>query len=180
MARAARGPIFGLLAGAGATKLVGAGVRNGATPDDVYRRSFVTVWTDLSKGTPWADAVAAGLARATATAQTDVALSTRAAATEYAARDPRILGFRRVPDDGACDLCQLASEQSYGSGDLMPIHDRCGCTVEPELDESAIGDTSRPSGELDGIGVAIHDHGELGPVLGVAGQTFTSEADLGS
>lgn len=176
MARAAKGKIYGLLAGPNGQDLIGAGVRNGVSPEDVYRRPLVTVWTALSKGVQYDKAIASGLARATATAQTDVALSTRAAAVEYGNRDPNIIGWSRVPDDGCCDLCELASEQRYGSSDLMPIHDRCGCTVEPET--GSLGDTAPPSGELDGVAVAIQEHGELGPVLTKAGDNFTSEADL--
>jgi hypothetical protein len=58
--------------------LIGAAVRAGAPPEQVYRRPFVTVWTALQRGTLWPDAVNAGRARATASAVTDVQLSMRA------------------------------------------------------------------------------------------------------
>lgn len=149
----------------------GAAVRNGATPADVYGRAFVTVWRALGAGSRFEDAVASGLARATATAQTDVALSSRAAAVEYASRDSRITGWRRVADSGACPLCAAASDQTYHSDDVMPIHDRCGCTVEP-----IVGEATTPSGPP--AGVAIHEHGELGPVLAKEGDDFTGPDDL--
>jgi len=57
--------------------LIGAGVRNGTPPREVYRRPFVTVWTALKNGTPWEGAVAAGLDRATASAEMDIQLSMR-------------------------------------------------------------------------------------------------------
>lgn len=42
-----------------------------------------------------------------------------------------IVGYERVPDGGACVLCLTAAGQRYHSDDLMPIHDKCGCGVEP-------------------------------------------------
>jgi hypothetical protein len=59
-------------------KVTGAAARNGTPPAEVYRRPFVTVWSGLSRGRLWEDAVAAGQARATSAAAMDVALSSRA------------------------------------------------------------------------------------------------------
>ena len=55
-----------------------ASVRGDVTPEQVYRRPFVTVWTGLKDGVAWADAVNAGEARAVAAAVTDVQLAMRA------------------------------------------------------------------------------------------------------
>lgn len=147
--------------------VTGPAVRSGATPEDVYRRPFVQTWSALSKGTRWEDAVAAGRARAGNAAATDVALSSRAAGRVVAAQDRLILGWQRVPDNDACKFCRLVAGQRYGREQLMPLHPYCGCTVRPITG----GQRSRFSGRYQNdtttepAGVAIHEHGELGPVL---------------
>jgi hypothetical protein len=156
--------------------LTGAGVRNGAAPAEVYTRPFVNVWTALSKGVPFVDAVRSGLARVTSTAEMDVALSSRAASVAYAATDDRIVGFERVPDGGACEFCSLVSGQRYHSEDLMPLHNRCGCTVEP-LMGVPVG-RSRDVVHGDGVIAAVRDHGELGPMLTNGADAFTSADDI--
>lgn len=113
------------------TPLIGAGVREGVAPSVVYRRPFVTVWTDLSDQVPWDRAVLDGLERALVAAETDVQLSMRSAAREVADQDDEIVGYRRVADPTACGLCLVASTQRYHTDDLMPIHSRCGCGIEP-------------------------------------------------
>lgn len=57
---------------------IGAAVRSGTDPEDVYRRPFVTVWTALKQGTPYDAAVGEGRTRAQVLAQTDVQLAMRA------------------------------------------------------------------------------------------------------
>ena len=166
----------GQLAALDPDELVGASVRNGADPAEVYRRPFVNVWTALSKGVPWALAVAAGLARATSTADMDVALSTRAAASAFGGQDDRISGFQRVPDANACDFCLEVAGQRYSTDQLMPCHNRCGCTVEPIVDGRSYSQVRAPGD--DSADVAVHEHGELGPVLTNAEDHFTSEHEL--
>jgi hypothetical protein len=177
MARFSRGQLADL----DLADLTGAAVRNGATPADVYARPFVNVWTALGKGVPWVDAVRAGFARAVSTAETDVALSSRAASAAYAEADDRIVGFQRVPDGGACDFCSLVSGQRYHTAELMPLHNRCGCTVEPLLGADRHSFTGRLENDVvhgDGISAAIHQHGELGPVLTNGADHFTDEHEL--
>lgn len=115
-----RGPI-----GVPPAGLIGAGVRNGAPPADVYRRPFVTVWTALGAGTAWADAVHAGLARARETAAMDVQLSRRATYAAVQGVDGRIRGYRRVADGGACSFCQLVDGAFVKSADAMGLHNWC-------------------------------------------------------
>jgi hypothetical protein len=111
--------------------LVGAGPRNGTPPEVVYRRPFVEVWSALADGVPWQDAVDRGLERAVSSAATDVQLSMRETARAVGGYEPGIYGFQRVPDGDACELCLIASTQRYHVEDLMPIHNLCGCGVEP-------------------------------------------------
>jgi hypothetical protein len=185
------------------TKAVTDEAIRGVNVVEVFKRTGPTVWAALAGGASIDEAVQQGLQRALVMASTDLQLA-KTTASQYALeRQPRATGYQRVPDDGACDLCLLASTQRYHVGDLMPIHDRCGCDVEPLFaDESSggqvINEDLRSSLEEKGvtvyrgdgeqsfygtvgdahIGVAVEQHGELGPVLTVAGQQFTSEADL--
>lgn len=170
-----------LPAGLDADQII-AGIRNGATPEDVYKRPFVTVWTALKAGTPWEKAVQMGQDRATSAAATDVQLSfthtLRASSGNYG---DQIVGYVRVPDSGACDFCQAASGLIYHSDDLMPLHTWCGCGVEPvsaaDMDAFPVA-TDRFAGPGD-LEVAVHQHGELGPVLTNAADHFTGPAAVG-
>lgn len=141
-----------------------AGIRNGTTPAQVYHRPFVTVWGALGRGIPWAAAVKLGLDRATSAAATDVQLSFTHTLAALGSADNQILGYERVPDDGACDFCLAASGQVYHSSDLMPLHNGCGCGVEPITSDATFNAPDRFPG-ADGLEVAVRDHGELGPVL---------------
>lgn len=154
--------------------LTGAGARNGTPPADVYRRPFVQVWAALAKGTLWADAVSAGGARVASAASTDVQLSMRAASREIGLRDGRITGFRRVLSGKSCALCASASTRTYSRGDLLPIHGNCDCTVAPIIGRRDPGARSPQPVQQDGPAPAVHEHGELGPVLTDADHEFTS------
>lgn len=159
--------------------LTGAGVRNGMAPSEVYRRPFVTYWTALKNGSEWADAQRAGQSRATSTAAMDVQLSMRTTLRAVGERDDRILGYQRVPDSDACEFCKLIAGQRYTASDLMPVHNRCGCGVDV-ITEANRGDfTGRTDNDLDlPARVAIHEHGELGPVIADAQHHFTDAAAL--
>lgn len=168
-----------------------AATRGGIPTADVYRRPFVTTWTALKDGRPWADAVRAGRERATSSAEMDVALATRDTAAAVVEGDDRIVGWERIPDGGACEFCLLASTQRYHSGDLMPLHNRCGCSVEPVFGDRDPGHVLKPE-QLEALKVgdvdearrlaserlAVHEHGELGPVLTERGQDFTGPSDI--
>lgn len=182
-------------------------IRNGTPLEEVYRRPFVTVWSALKAGTPWEDAVSAGRARVESTVEMDVMLAHRSAATEWMGSDDRVVGYRRVLSGSSCGLCAIASTQRYHSEDLMPIHNRCDCTVDPIIaprrvsqvvdrdrlsalreqglgnDRSALshtrvledGQTVAPKDLPD---VQVREHGELGPVLTDAADSFTGEHQI--
>lgn len=171
-------------------------LRNGTPLEDVYRRPFITTWTALSNGAGVRDAINAGRSRATSSSEMDIALATRASAAESMDRDPRVRGYERVPDGGACDFCLLASTQEYHAEDLMPLHNRCGCTVDPILeddtrgkilDRDLLGDLKakgvkvydngevRTYGGDKTVAMRVHDHGELGPMITDADDHFTTE-----
>lgn len=157
-----------------------AGIRNGATPEEVYTRPFVTVWSALKRGVPWAQAVKMGQDRASAAAEMDVQLSfthTLRAAGDSSWSN-RIVGYQRVPDAGACDFCQTASGMLYNTDDLMPLHLHCGCGVDVVFAGDTVGlnSASKHFGGPGGLKVAVHEHGELGPVLTNADDHFTGPA----
>lgn len=153
--------------------VTGAAVRAGTAPADVYRRPFVTIWTALQNGTDWQAAVNAGLERATSTAAMDVQLTMTHTLREIGSRDDRIVGFQRVPDAGACTFCQLVSGQRYRTDQLMPLHNRCGCGVDVITTADRHLFTGNAANDLDlPAGVAVEQHGELGPVLADPAHTF--------
>lgn len=128
------------------------------------------------------------------------------AALEQDKRGPT--GYRRVLEGPtSCGLCALAATQRYLASDLMPIHPACDCGVEPLYGWNdqvlAPGERDRihaHAADFFGPGVDTHaasagshsarrqydfrdfvvvnDHGELGPVLGRKGQTFTGPSDI--
>lgn len=60
------------------TTVIGAAVRNGTPPAEVYTRPFIAVWSELSAGNTWQDAANHGLERATSSAGMDIQLTMRA------------------------------------------------------------------------------------------------------
>jgi hypothetical protein len=135
-----------------------ASVRGSTSSIEVYRRPFVRVWMALSKSTPYEQAVAAGLAHATASAAADVQMAQRAAMQFVQQSDRRIRGYQRVADGGACLYCSMIDGAFVRTADAMPLHPHCGCTLEPVEDD--VEDSTPPDG------VEVFEHGELGPMLG--------------
>lgn len=143
---------------------------------DVYRRPGVTVWTALSKGVPFTQAVDAGLARARALAASDVQLAKTHASRYVTDSRPRIVGYQRTTSGRTCALCSADAGTVYPPGELMPTHPGCNCDVVPVFGERDVATVDRSS-EGDDV-VDVHEHGELGPQLAAAGQTFTGPGDL--
>lgn len=192
-------------AGGGSTAPVGisqdalSGLR-GVAPTEVYRRPYVQVWTDLSRGKPFDVAVAAGGRRAQSIAATDLQLAKTHTAREVMRNDRRVTGYRRVlTGPHSCALCVLASTRRYSRGDLLPIHNNCDCAVEPLFggarpDEVPaeelhaviardLGDkyvsAGGTSGPIDYHKILVtHNHGELGPVLAVRDQHWTGPSEI--
>lgn len=145
--------------------LIGSGVRAGVAPEEVYQRPFVTLWADLKAGKGFAVASEAALARIRGSAAMDVQLSMARTAQAVGIADARIQRFQRVADGGACDFCQEVDGAILNSDDAMPLHNFCGCGIEPLTDAPPV--SALPST------VAVHDHGELGPVLADPNHSFT-------
>ncbi len=158
-------------------------IRGGIATRIVYDRAIVTARSMLADGKEWSVAMDAGRARAVSAAQTDVILANREAIAADAEVRPWVLGYRRVLSGESCDLCALAADRFYKSANLAPIHNRCDCDVIEIVSKfdpaSALNRSARGDREPEeGLAVAVHEHGELGPVLTIAGQEFTGPEDV--
>lgn len=177
IARALERPPLGI----DATRLIGSAIR-GTSMETVYTRPFVTTWSALSNGTEWETAVAEGLHRAASTAETDVQLSHLRTYNAIAALDDRIVGYQRVPDASACEFCRLIAGRRYHAQMLQPAHPHCGCGVEPITEANRDDFTGKRENDIVHEplpdGVAVHEHGELGPVLGDPAHHFQSDQDF--
>lgn len=182
-------------------------LRNGTDMAEVYRRPFTQLWNDLSNGKPFTEALAGATNRARTLAETDVGLAGRDSAVEWASEAQsqgaaKIYGWERVTDGDACSFCLLASTQRYTTDQLLPMHDHCFCSVAPMLEPG--GQVIKPElleqlnaegvkvyrgdGEVqiygrnpdgtEGDGVAIREHGELGPVLVAPDHQFRGPAEV--
>jgi len=112
------------------TRHIGASVRNGADPLDVYSRPAITGRSAMARGDSWEEAMGKAERRAVTTAETDVALANRSAAQE-AMQNRGVRFYRRTLTGRSCVFCATASTQRYKTGELMPLHPRCDCGVAP-------------------------------------------------
>ncbi|HEX9993925.1 MAG TPA: hypothetical protein VGB14_13430 [Acidimicrobiales bacterium] len=174
--------------------LIGRAIRNGADPAVVYRRPFSVAREAVGHGGSLSDALDRGLDRATSAVRTDITLTARTTAAEWAKRDDVVRGWRRVLGSGKhCALCASASTRIYHRGELLPIHNRCKCTTEPLLVGQSDPKIERPPADQvsDSPGLLaaatdpgvnpsevyrVVDHGELGPVLYASGHRFDAAA----
>lgn len=172
----------------------------GVDPVDVYERPFVELRTALSRGESLDAAIARGSHRLETIAKTDLQLARTHTVREVAADMPRFeYTVRELQGEYDCALCMIASTQRYHKRDLAPIHPGCDCLVKTvtadydpgqvidedrldrihELVEEALGTFDRGGRAVDYRKIIVaNDHGEIGPVLGFAGQRFTGPDDI--
>lgn len=120
-------------------------------------------------------------------------------------RLPVKVGYRRVlKGESSCALCILASTQIYSHIKSMAIHPGCDCETEIVLDDEVdaledemnarysdihdivrrdLGDSYVDPGARKGIQpykhiMVTHEHGELGPVIGIRRQHFEGPTDV--
>lgn len=176
----------------------GSKMRLGTDPVEVYKRSGKEVYKRLANGASLEDAVQSGLDRAVKAAKTDLQLTKTHVSQDILSEDDEIVGWRRVLEgDYSCALCIVASTQRYHKKDLMAIHPGCDCAVAPLYEEQGqvidletlnkahdlikqtfgTSDRGARSPEYRKL-VIVHDHGELGPILGVRGQHFDKPSDF--
>lgn len=159
------------------TEIIGAKARNGTFLETVYRRPFWQWQRDGNR-----DAAAA---RITTDVLTDIQLAQRDATWARMQVDERLPRWRRVTAGSSCQLCTAAATRTYRNINQVHIHPGCDCTVEPVVDPAGAGpdpsklpaiyrqlsDLRIPIG-VTAAGVAVHEHGELGPTLAVPGHEF--------
>jgi len=162
-------------------------VRQGVSPLTVYARPMVAARTAISRSQGFTEALQRGSALARSSGETDVMLAHRQAAVSWTDHPKsNVTGHRRVPDSGACDFCLLISTRRYNIRDLQPVHNHCHCTVVPIIGRNDPGvqasnerlkaiqaKNKAKAEEAKPIKAVIKEHGELGPVLTKAGDTFT-------
>jgi hypothetical protein len=111
-----------------------------AAPGKVFERPAETYRYERSIGTDHETANDKAEQRISSTVDNNMLLSARLASQQtlvrVAEKDERIIGYRRIihPEaskGGVCGLCIAASDRVYHVKELMPIHDRCECTVSP-------------------------------------------------
>lgn len=182
-----------------------APLRNGADMRRVYQRPLKLFRRQVAKGVEPAAAFEQAMRLVEVLTQTNNSLAARDAfrqALNALGPEVGVTGYRRIvhpelSETGACGLCIVASDQVYNVGDLMPMHNRCKCTVMPvigakggdgdpgsSLNNLSLGSFYQAAGSTSGddlkkVRVQVNDHGEYGPTLGYTGQKFTSWDDLG-
>lgn len=154
-----------------------------------YRRPAVKLYTLLSQGLAFADALTASTELVGDLTSTDVQLALRAQAQHSLAAQGHTRYRRVLTGSEDCPRCAIASTNVYKTGDLLPIHQHCDCTVEPIIDDAPAIDLSSlqltgdraaavAAGESYESLVAVHEHGELGPVIAWASDHFTGPGDI--
>lgn len=154
---------------------IGAAVRNGADPIEVYSRAVREARVVYNRSDLVELAVNRGLQQLLGTVQTDLQL----AATHTARATMTGAGvdvYRRATRAAACPLCVAASDRVYSTSELLPIHRGCHCAILPgdRLPKGLRRDGNQ-SDPTDGRGLVIDDNGEIGPVLDYADRAKTAK-----
>jgi hypothetical protein len=169
----------------------------------VYRRPATAVYSALSEGVPYDEAVRRGATRAEQLVVTDMQLAETHSAREVLTKQKKlgVVGYRRVlTGSESCAMCIVASTQRYRVGNLMPIHPACDCKVRTiygkrdpgralggdileQLHGSVsgcLGAASRDAKTVEDYRkiLVTHEHGEIGPVLSIRGHNFTGPDDV--
>ncbi len=180
-------------------KIVDPYPRSGVSALEVYERPGKQFLWELSRGATVDEARGAAEQRLRQLAEDDVLLADRDESQRvFDGNKRKVLGYRRVihPElstSGTCGLCLVASQRFYAVEDLLPLHDRCNCTVMPivkgddpgfRLNDddlktlyAAAGSTS--AADLLNTRISIREHGELGPVLVKQGDSFRTAKEAG-
>lgn len=169
-------------------------------PAEQWQRPAREYRRHVKDGLAELEAMARAEERAEAMARTDLSLAMRETSRQRLVAADDVIGYRRVihPElskTGTCGLCIAASDRLYRKAELLPLHDRCKCTVLPataDLDpgrtindrdikdlyaEAASAAGGSTAAALKRVRFVIVQHGELGPVLVVKGQHRRTAAD---
>lgn len=163
------------------TSKIVAGIRQGVDAHDVYMRPIISARAAIEKD-GFAQAFTKGLARLLATAEMDVAMSARDASVAFGQDDSTgVIGWIRVAEPSCCDFCQEIDGAKIFVDDPAPLHNNCGCTVDPIMGRGKTREREDWVNVSDGAqfdNVEIRQHGEMGPLITDKNDNFTSEADL--
>lgn len=181
------------------SRVTGSAIR-GVDPSTVYERPFKEVWNALSNGEPLDVALDRGEHRLNTLLKTDMQLTRTHTARDVADQQPQVSYTVREPiGEYNCALCLIASTQRYRKTELLPIHPGCDCLVKivkadydpgQVIDEARLqaihdavaaelGDYDRSGRAIDYRKVVVQNtHGEIGPILGFAGERFTGPDDI--
>jgi hypothetical protein len=154
-----------------------------------YRRPAVKLYTLLSQGVAFADALRRATALVGDLTATDMQLALRAQSQASLSAGGYTQYRRVLTGSENCARCAIAASNVYSTRDLLPIHDHCDCTVEPIRDElpsmdfSGLELTGARAEQVAGGAsyeslVTVHEHGELGPVIAWASDAFTGPSDI--
>ena len=125
---------------------------------EVYGRPFGALGGQLADGAEFGAALQSSQAALGRLVRTDLQLAQTRSARDWMAGEERVVGYRRVLGPGKnCALCRSASTRTYRREDLMPIHERCHCSVSPLFGSVAVASV--------GTKVRVVDDPELGPRL---------------
>jgi len=164
-------------------------------PAEVFKRAIAT-------GASHQDALERAGARGVGLALSDLSLEDRAVQQEVLKRlgveQFRRVIRPELSKTGSCGLCIAAASRIYNTGDLMPLHPpSCNCIVLPivgdvdpgfDLNEEDLAKLYDAAGsnkavdlrrtgftsldELRSAPYAVHEHGELGPLIARTGDKF--------
>lgn len=107
--------------------MVGAAAHDGTPLETVYRRPGSLLAELAVEGVVAEIAQARAERMAVELVDVDLAVAGRNAEAVHAVADLRVVGYRRVPNGGACDWCRYIATQRYTVGNLAPAHAHCGC-----------------------------------------------------
>jgi hypothetical protein len=99
---------------------------------EFWRQPFISTWKALKDGRSETEAFAAGARRSRTVALDAVTRTERAALAEIDSHEPRIVGWRRVPNPPVCRWCATVATQRYRTAEAASFgHSRCSCGVVP-------------------------------------------------
>jgi hypothetical protein len=172
----------------------------GVEPRETYRRPAVELYTSLSNGNPFDQAVKDGLRRLISIGMTDLQLAKTHTARKVFESSNAVVGHRRtLTGSENCGLCRVAATQRYRKENLQPIHPGCDCGVAPIYGESdpgqvideqgltdihdavaeRFGDSASDARAIDYRKlILVENHGEIGPILTVKGQHFDGPSQI--
>jgi hypothetical protein len=121
---------------------VASWVGDAARPDDMrdsWSVPFYSMWKALGEGAEFDQAAELARASIESNAATDLAFAQGHAMADLSEAVEGVVGYRRVLAGVGCDFCATAATQRYHTGDLMPIHPNCQCSVAPIIGTSDPG-----------------------------------------